>query len=133
MTTQASPRPELFMTWKDMYDRVEGFWTKPLQEMLATDTYVGTMANVRENILTQQNAARDMMESHWETLRLPTKTDHARLAGQVVALEAKVDAAHDRLEGLEAKLDAILGKLNDLVPAAETEGEDTEGGKRRRK
>ena len=132
MTTQASPRPELFMTWKDMYDRVEGFWTKPLQEMLATDTYVGTMANVRENILTQQNVAKDMMETHWETLRLPTKTDHARLAGQVVALEAKVDAAHDRLEGLEAKLDAILGKLDTLVPA-ESEGEDTEGGKRRRK
>lgn len=131
MNTQASPRPELFLTWKEIYDRAETFWTKPLQEMLGTDTYVSATAQVRETILTQQAGTKEMLESHWETLRLPSKGDHVRLAGQVVALENKIDAVHDRLDGLEAKLDAILNKL---AAAAEwTDGEEVEGAKRRRK
>lgn len=124
MTTQAAPRPML--SWKDLYDRAESFWTKPLQEMLATESAAGWMGLTREGVLTQQQATRELWEKHWEALRLPTKTDHARLAGQVVQLENKI-------EGLEAQMEAIAGKLDQLLSQLAAESPENEGGKRRQK
>lgn len=131
MTTQASPLPDVFMTWKDLYDRTEKLWTKPLHEMLGTETAARLMSLTRENALTQQQHSREALESYWEALRLPTKTDHARLAGQVVALEAKVEGVEDRLESIENKLDALTSRLELLLDAGSPD-EKTENGKRRR-
>jgi hypothetical protein len=137
MTTHATPRP--ILSWKDLYDRTEAFWSKPLQEMLGSETVVGMMSLTRENALTQQQFSREVLEQHWDTLRLPTKTDHARLAGQVVQLESKVEALEDRLESLDGKLDQILNLLaaNNAASQEGTEPEhevstaQAEGGKRR--
>jgi polyhydroxyalkanoic acid synthase PhaR subunit len=112
MTTQAPTLP----TWKDLYDQAEAFWTKPIQTWLATDTAVASMSFTREQVLNQTAASRQTMEAYWEALRLPSKTDHARLAGQVVALEAKV-------EGLEDRLDTIIGQLETLLARKEAKSQ----------
>jgi len=112
MTTHAAP--DLFMTWKDLYDRSEELWSKPLQEMLGTESFVKWMSATREQTLTQQQMTRETLEKHWESLRLPTKTDLARLAGQVVDLEAKVEALDDRLDVIEGKIDALFNRF-DLI------------------
>lgn len=138
MTTQAAPA-DLLVTWKTMYDQAEKLWTKPLQEMLGTETVVKLMSATRENVLSQQQVSRETLEKQWDALRLPTKTDHARLASQVIALESKVEAVEDRLEALEGKLDRIVGLLEAMAPAAPdvraagAEEVDPENGKRRRK
>ncbi|MFN3430925.1 MAG: hypothetical protein ACK46X_13345 [Candidatus Sericytochromatia bacterium] len=110
----ATPTPDLFPSLKNLYDRTEEFWTKPLQTLFGTETFVAGMSATRENVLTQQKLTRETLERHWDQLRLPTKTDHARLAAQVVALENKVEGLQDQLEGLESKLDAVLSNLATL-------------------
>ena len=110
MTTSTPSLPQI-PNWKELYDRTEAFWTKPLQQVLGSDSYLAMAGVVREQALTRHQVAKESMEAYWEQLRLPTKSDHARLAGQVVALEAKVEAVADRIDTLGAKLDAVLAAL----------------------
>lgn len=107
MTTQAFPLP----TWKGLYDKTEAFWTAPINQMIGSDTYLGFAGLLREGALTRHEIGKEAMEAYWEALRLPTKADHARLAGQVVALEMKVETLHERLDTMTTKLDAILAAL----------------------
>jgi polyhydroxyalkanoic acid synthase PhaR subunit len=109
MTT---PTPDLFKTWKELYDRSEEFWSKPMHDMLGSESFVGWMTAVREQTLTHKQMSRENLEQYWESLRLPSKTDLARLAGQVVNLEAKVEALDDRLDLMEGKLDALFARLD---------------------
>lgn len=113
--TQAPPDP--FMAWKAMYDRAEPTWTQPLQDTMASESFVAWMSAVRESTLTQHQATRESMEKYWDSLRLPTKADHARLAGMIVAMEGKIEALEDRLESMEATLEAVLAKLDTLGTA----------------
>ena len=107
MSTATLPLPKL-PNWKELYDQTEAFWAKPLQQVLGSDSYLAWAGTVREQALTRHQVGQDAMEAYWEAMRLPSKGDHARLAGQVVALEAKVEGLNDRLDVLTAKLDAIL-------------------------
>ncbi|HEY9854204.1 MAG TPA: hypothetical protein V6D05_00615 [Stenomitos sp.] len=114
MTTQA-PNAELFKTWKEMYDQFEKTWTQPMQEMLGSESFVASMSATRESYLTNQDAMREGMEQYLKSLRLPSKTDFARLAGQVVALETKIEAIEDRFDTLEAKLDTLIAAVSKLA------------------
>lgn len=117
MTTSTPSLPQI-PNWKELYDRTESFWTKPLQQVLGSDTYLAMAGLVREQALTRHQVTKEAAEAYWDAMRLPTKTDHARLAGQVVALEAKVEAVNERLDGLSTKLDAILAALEGASPDA---------------
>ena len=119
MTTQAPP--DLFKTWKELYDRSEELWSKPMQEMLGTESFVRWMSATREQCLTQHQMSRESLEKHWDSMRLPTKTDLARLAGQMVDLEAKVEALDDRLDGLEGKIDALFSRMDLLFERLDSE------------
>ena len=124
--------PDLFMTWKEMYDRTESLLTKPLQTVMGTEGFVEAMSATREGVLHQQKMSRELWEQHWGQLRLPTKTDHARLAAQVVALETKIEGLESSLVGLEGKLDAVLNKLAAIAERMPTtEPGDSEPAKRR--
>lgn len=118
MTTQATPDP--FKTWKELYDRSEELWSKPMQEMLGTESFVRWMSASRERTLSQQQMSRESLEKHWDSLRLPTKTDLSRLAGQIVDLEAKVEALDDRLDGVEGKIDALFNRLDLILERLES-------------
>lgn len=115
MSTNALPLP----TWKDMYDKTEAFWSKPINQMLGSDTYLGFAGLIREQALTRHEIGKEAAEAYWEALRLPTKTDHARLAGQVVALEAKVEGLSEQLDTVTSKLTFITDKLEAVLAAVE--------------
>ncbi|MDB5099283.1 MAG: hypothetical protein JWM80_3704 [Cyanobacteria bacterium RYN_339] len=106
MTTATPPLP----TMKSIYDQVETFWSKPLHAMLGTESAAAAMSMVREQALTQQANQRAQLESTWEALRLPSKVDHARLAGQVVALEAKIEGVEDRLDLISQQLERLIAQ-----------------------
>lgn len=117
MTTKAPPElspSDFFATWKELYDRSEELWSKPIQEMLGTESFVSWMSQTREQTLTQQKLSRESLEKHWDSLRLPTKSDLSRLAGQVVDLENKVEALDDRLDAVEGKIDALVHRFDQL-------------------
>ena len=92
-----------------------------MQEMLGTESFVRWMSATREQSLTQQQMSRESLEKHWDSMRLPTKTDLARLAGQMVDLEAKVEALDDRLDGLEGKIDALFSRMDLLFERLDSE------------
>ncbi len=110
MNTQTPP--DFFKTWKDLYDRSEELLSKPMQELLGTESFVSWMSATREQTLSHQQVSRETLEKHWEALRLPSKSDLVRLAGQVVDLESKVESLDDRLDVIEGKLDALFGRLD---------------------
>lgn len=110
MTTAAPSLPPL-PTWKDVYDRTEAFWTGPLQTLLGSDSYLTAASLLRETSLTRHQMTREALETYWETMRVPSLADHARLAGQVVQLEHKVEQLHDRLDAMSQQLDAILAAV----------------------
>ncbi|MEB3198559.1 MAG: hypothetical protein VKP62_15285 [Candidatus Sericytochromatia bacterium] len=119
MTTPSPTLPPL-PTWKDLYDRTESFWTAPLQALLGSDSYLAAAGVLREQSLTQHQLTREALEAYWAALRLPSMADHARLAGQVVQLERKVEALHDQLDGLTEHLVALRAALA-AHPAEEVE------------
>lgn len=107
----ATATPEPILNLKALYDRTEQLWTQPLQTLFGTESFVAGMSATREGVLHQTKASRELLERHWDALRLPTKSDNARLAAQVVNLENKVDAMQDQLDRLESKLDALISHL----------------------
>lgn len=106
MTNQAPALP----TWKDLYDRTEAFWTAPLQTMLGTESFVQWMGTTREQYLTQSKTSREAFEAYWAAVRLPSLADHARLAGQVVQLESKIEGLEDKLDAMMAQLEALSSR-----------------------
>lgn len=117
-----TPTPSLppLPNWKEIYDRTESFWTKPLQTLLGSDSYLAMSSVVREQALTRHEMTREALEAYWDAVRLPSKADHARLAGQVVHLERKVELLNDRLDAMSAQLDAILAAVGGAPRADES-------------
>ena len=103
MSTQAPALP----SWKDLYDQTERFWTAPLQAFLGTPTAAQMLGQTREQFLTGSKASREAFEAHWTAIRLPSLGDHARLAGQVVALENKIETLEDKLDLVLQHLEAL--------------------------
>lgn len=97
-----------FPSWKDWYDQAEAFWTRPLKTLLGSEIFNSLMAVNREGLLSQQRLGREFLEKYWDNLRLPTKTDHARLASQVVDLENKVEALGERWDGFEEQIRRVI-------------------------
>jgi hypothetical protein len=116
MTTPVPTIP----TIKDLYDRTEAFFTAPLQTLLGTETVASLMGTTREQYLTQSKTTRTMWESHWASLRLPSLVDHARLAGQVVALENKIEGLEDQLSAMAAQLDILVARTKSSKPERAT-------------
>lgn len=118
MTT--APTPAFPMTWKELYDQTEAFWSKPLHQLLGSETMSAAFGLTRDNALTQHQLTREVLERYWETLRLPSMKEHTRLASQVVALENKVEGVEDRLQALHDKLDTIqelLARMSEEAPS----------------
>jgi polyhydroxyalkanoic acid synthase PhaR subunit len=108
----ASPTTPPLPTWKHVYDRTEAFWTGPLQALLGSESYMTAASVLREASLTRHKVTRETLDAYWETMRLPSMVDHARLAGQVVQLEHKVELLHDRLDAIGQQLEALLAAVN---------------------
>lgn len=116
MSTASSPT-DPFAAWKQMFDQFEQTWTQPMQETLNSEAFASTLGDTRERQLASQQAMREGMEKYLQSMRVPTKSDHAVLAAQVVSLEAKIEALEDCFESVENKLDQILNKLATFTPA----------------
>lgn len=134
----ANPTPgaDMFQTWKELYDQYETTFSQATQEMLASETFTKSLAVTREQYLSGRKVNKETMERYWESLRIPTKTDVARVAGLVNALENKIDALEDshealtaQLKRIESKLDALLSAPAEKAPAPKTSAPKAPRGK----
>lgn len=117
MASPTPTMPDLFQSWKEMYDRFETTWATSVNEVLESDSFAQNLAATRENFLKSQKLTKEQWEQHWATMRIPTKTDLATLAGQIHSVERKVEGLEDTLETLESSLTRLERKLDLLLAA----------------
>lgn len=106
----ATPDFDAWFSPKATYDKIEAFWSKPIQAFLETATANQLMGMTREQHLTQTKLVREQFEAFWTAMRVPTLGETARVAGMVVGLGEQIEALGDRLSAIEAKLDALSNR-----------------------
>lgn len=111
-----TPPTDLYSAWKALYDRVESTFAPATQQLLQTEGYAAALGLAREQYVTALEMTREGLEAYWENLRLSTKTDLSRVAGQIVTLEYRVEALEDTLEAVSDKLDALLAIAESAAP-----------------
>jgi len=116
-----TPSADLFQAWKALYDQYETTWTKATQEMLESESFTQSLTQTREQYLSGRKVNKETMERYWESMRIPTKTDVARVAGLISSLENKIDDLEDAQDTLVAQLNRIESKLDALLNAPTAE------------
>ena len=102
--------PDPFQYWRDLYQQTEATWGKLLEQNMGTEAYAAMIGQQLEAYSNFQKAMRDSMSRYLETMNLPSREDFSRVAAQIVALEAKVDALDEKLDQLQDGL-AQRGEL----------------------
>ena len=123
-----------WVSWRELYDQYEEKLDASVQRFIRGDVFAASMAGMGERHAQTLKMAKDLMEAYWERLRLATKTDHAALAGQIVALEEKIDRLADTQDALVAELKATRGQLAEALAAlgARPAADAPEGHKRKK-
>lgn len=116
---------------REWYEATNAIWSKAAEDILSNTAFVEATSRLFNNAMSQQMAQRRSAEQQAAALQLASKSDVARVAGLVVALEEKVERIEEalasaqehvntgtspgtehnldeRLERLERKLDALL-------------------------
>ena len=114
-------------------------------ELLESDEFLEGSSRFFENYATLYKVFSKNAEEYLHTVQLPTRSDMARVAGLVVALEDKIDGVEETLEdvvddlgassgndglaavegrvgNVEDRLDRVEGKLDKLLAAVEALG-----------
>ena len=110
MTQGAAPSPDLMAQWKQFLDQWIAAWSRVLEQAMGTDAFAQLMGKQMEGFLNVAGPVRKAAEQQIEVslagLGIPSRAQVTALARHVAQVEEKVD-------GLEDKLDRILGRLPD--------------------
>lgn len=120
--------PDPFSFYKEYSKMAEDSWAKVIEKNLATDFFAATMGKQLEGHLVFLDMFKKNAKSYFETLPIPSEQDFHRLAGQIIALEDKIDFLDDGITVLDEKLETILKHLSGL-----SENQDKPGKLQRRK
>lgn len=116
-----------FTLYKQWYDATSETWAKVTEEMIGTEQFMDGARRFLDSYASFSRAVRRANEEYFHNLQLPTRSDIARVASLVIALEDKVDKLEDtfddfadnvqqsealqqvdiRLQAVESKTDAI--------------------------
>jgi hypothetical protein len=128
-----------FALLRQWYEAISPASAQAADEMLHSTGFVEAAARFMDLYATAYAVQRRQAEAYLQSLRVPTRSDIARVAGLVVALEEKVDRIEDaladapavasatsvdevartleeRLSRLEEKVDRLLGAIEALQP-----------------
>ena len=122
-----------FTFFKQWYDATSETWAKVVGDIIGTEKFIETSSRFLECYASFAMALRRANEEYLRNLQLPTRSDIARVAELVVALEEKVDRIDDTFEdfegsyahaatsssvaALEKRLDRLEGKLDEVLVA----------------
>ncbi|WP_458413642.1 polyhydroxyalkanoic acid synthase subunit PhaR [Schinkia sp. CFF1] len=96
--SQQSKSIDLFEIWKNVYDQTESYWSKVLDENLATEDFSKGLGKVLDMNLQYTRLVNDSTNAYLEQMNMPSKDDLAKLASLIVNVEAKVDQMEEVLE-----------------------------------
>src|SRR5919108_669908 len=90
--------------WREFYQQSEATWGPQLEQNMGTEAYAAMIGQTLEAYVSFHKALRESMNRYLETMNLPSRDDFARVAGQITALEAKIDALDEKVEDLQDRL-----------------------------
>lgn len=142
LSGEALPEDPLrfFLRW---YSATNEKWSKTADELLKKDEVLESISRFFETYARSHGEIRRASEEGLKNLRIPTRSDIARVAKLVVAVENKVDrieeafeefiygqsepAAAGDVENLEKRMDRLEGKMDRILAVLEKieAGEDS--------
>ena len=90
--------------WREFYQQSEATWGPQLEQNLGTEAYAAMIGQTLDAYVSFHKALRESMNRYLETMNLPSRDDFARVASQITALEAKIDALDEKVEDLQDNL-----------------------------
>lgn len=103
---------EPFTFFKEWYDATSETWAAIVGDVIGTERFMESVKEFLENYTSFARSLRRFNEEYFRSLQLPTRSDIARVAELVVAVEDKVDEVEEMLEGFQdgyAKLATVEG------------------------
>ena len=130
-TTPADPHT-FFKQW---YEASSETWSKVVGDIVGEEKFVENASQIMESYTSHYMVTRRANEDYFRNLQLPTRSDLARVAEIIIALEEKVDrideafddikdgssqlATRDSLRDLEVRLGRVEKKLDTLSSVLE--------------
>lgn len=124
-----------FTFFKQWYDASSETWSKVVGDIIGDKKFVENASQFMESYTSYYMVTRRANEEYFRNLQLPTRSDLARVAEMIVALEEKVDrvdemfddiedgssqlVTRDSLRDLEVRLGRVEKKLDALSPVLE--------------
>src|SRR5258705_1265419 len=121
--------------FREWYERTSETWSTVVGDVIGTEAFIQSASRFLDSYTSYNRTLRQTAETQLHTMQMPTRSDIARVAGLVVALEDKVDQLQDafdaradeqapqaatldavttldkRISGIESKVDALLSSL----------------------
>src|SRR6266567_1911836 len=96
-TTPAEP----YTFFKQWYEASSETWSKVVGDIIGEEKFVENASQIMESYTSHYMVTRRANEDYFRNLQLPTRSDLARVAEIIVALEEKVDRLDDALDDIE--------------------------------
>ncbi len=90
-----------FTFFKQWYDATNEVWANAIGEVIGTEKFMEGISRFLESYTSFHRTFRRASEEYFRNLQLPTRSDVARVAELVIALEEKVDRIEDAFEDFE--------------------------------
>lgn len=90
-----------FTFFKQWYDATNEAWANAIGEAIGTEKFMEGVSRFIESYTSFHRTFRRTSEEYFRNLQLPTRSDVARVAELVIALEEKVDRIEDACEDFE--------------------------------
>ncbi|HHW37060.1 MAG TPA: polyhydroxyalkanoic acid synthase subunit PhaR [Bacillales bacterium] len=87
-----------FEIWRKVYDQTESYWSKVLDENLATDDFSKGLGKVLDMNLQYKKLVNDSTSAYLEQMNMPSKDDLAKLASLMISVETKMDQIEEVVE-----------------------------------
>lgn len=117
------PYAEPFTFFRDWYNATNETWSKLVEQYMGSEQFMESSTPLLESYASFFKTFRRANEEFFKNLQLPTRSDIARVAELVIALEEKVDQLDDSLDGLNGSqskaatqetVNGIAGQLHAL-------------------
>jgi polyhydroxyalkanoic acid synthase PhaR subunit len=86
---------DIFALFKQWYDATNESWATEVGNLFASDQFMEAVSQFLESYAGFTKMSRRVNEEYFKALQLPTRSDIARVAALVIAVEEKVDRLDD--------------------------------------
>lgn len=107
------PYSEPFTFFRDWYNATSDTWAKMIEQYIGSEQFMDSATPFLESYASFFKTFRRANEEFFKNLQLPTRSDIARIAELVIALEEKVDRIDDTLD--EAASNADIQTMQSAV------------------